>query len=328
LSSKTETGIGALWPASSTLTWGCLQFYAGTASDELEARYYNSNFGRFWSPDPKGVRAAHPRRPISWNRYIYASDDPVNRVDPSGRDDFLDEDGLVFWDQVTASGDGGGGGGAQCTESGATCVPPPGSTTNPCTSQTGCSGSGSSAAGGSSPTGGPPTPGAALNPLTIPGFLQAEALALSALATPQCGALFGLAPGSMSPGALLAGGVAAAATGGVSALSFSTNTTAGEVADTDWAGTTVVTSDPWAYVNANGQRIESTRVVISINVANWDNLTPILQAQDLIHELGHAFDELIGAGGSAFVNDVDLDGNPIPAAEATNASLVQQCIHN
>jgi RHS repeat-associated protein len=82
LSSKTETGIGALWPASSTLTWGCLQFYAGTASDELEARYYNNNFGRFWSPDPAGQ--ADLTDPQSWNQYAYAGGDPVNRNDPGG----------------------------------------------------------------------------------------------------------------------------------------------------------------------------------------------------------------------------------------------------
>jgi RHS repeat-associated protein len=55
--------------------------------DYANARYYNSNLGRFWSPDPAGIQAAHAKRPISWNRYVYASDDPVNRIDPSGRDD-------------------------------------------------------------------------------------------------------------------------------------------------------------------------------------------------------------------------------------------------
>ena len=84
LSSKTETGIGALWPVSSTLTWGCLQFYAGTTSDELEARYYNNNFGRFWSPDPAGADAVDPNDPGSWNMYAYAGGDPINFYDPDG----------------------------------------------------------------------------------------------------------------------------------------------------------------------------------------------------------------------------------------------------
>jgi len=62
-------------------------FRDGFGQDYANARYYNSNMGRFWSPDPSGLKAAHRKRPISWNRYVYASDDPVNRIDPSGRDD-------------------------------------------------------------------------------------------------------------------------------------------------------------------------------------------------------------------------------------------------
>jgi RHS repeat-associated protein len=109
LSSKTETGIGALWPASSTLTWGCLQFYAGTASDELEARYYNNNFGRFWSPDRKGLKAAKRRNPTSWNRYLYAMDDPVNFRDPSGLEVVAPQGGGCLADDDDAGDDGDSG---------------------------------------------------------------------------------------------------------------------------------------------------------------------------------------------------------------------------
>ena len=55
----------------------------GVGEDYANARYYNNNFGRFWSPDPAGVNA-HPNDPQSWNRYAYANDDPVNMFDPSG----------------------------------------------------------------------------------------------------------------------------------------------------------------------------------------------------------------------------------------------------
>jgi RHS repeat-associated protein len=58
----------------------------GVGEDYAGARYYNNNFGRFWSPDPAGYGAARRRNPISWNRYAYANDDPVNRLDPSGRE--------------------------------------------------------------------------------------------------------------------------------------------------------------------------------------------------------------------------------------------------
>jgi len=37
-----------------------------------DQRYYNPNYGSFWSPDPLGLRGANPRNPTSWNRYAYS----------------------------------------------------------------------------------------------------------------------------------------------------------------------------------------------------------------------------------------------------------------
>jgi hypothetical protein len=47
-------------------------------------RYYNSQVGRFHTPDPD---ASSPRlkRPQSWNRYAYVEGQPVNAFDPDGR---------------------------------------------------------------------------------------------------------------------------------------------------------------------------------------------------------------------------------------------------
>jgi RHS repeat-associated protein len=56
----------------------------GVGQDYANARYYNNNFGRFWSSDPAGLKAAAPSNPTSWNRYAYANDDPINMFDPSG----------------------------------------------------------------------------------------------------------------------------------------------------------------------------------------------------------------------------------------------------
>jgi RHS repeat-associated protein len=55
---------------------------AGFGEDYASARYYNNNFGRFWSPDPGYVGDAN--NPQSFNRYNYVLDDPVNQNDPSG----------------------------------------------------------------------------------------------------------------------------------------------------------------------------------------------------------------------------------------------------
>jgi RHS repeat-associated protein len=57
---------------------------AGVGQDYANARYYNNNFGRFWSPDPGGVKAVDPKDPTSWNRYTYVNGDPVNHTDRSG----------------------------------------------------------------------------------------------------------------------------------------------------------------------------------------------------------------------------------------------------
>jgi YD repeat-containing protein len=79
----------------------------GIGEDYANARYYNNNNGRFWSPDPAGVGVSPGRRgsggglvqaptyrpgigsarrknPLSWNRYAYALDDPINHSDPTG----------------------------------------------------------------------------------------------------------------------------------------------------------------------------------------------------------------------------------------------------
>jgi RHS repeat-associated protein len=51
--------------------------------DYMHARFYAPNVGRFLSVDPAGRREL-PVTPQSWNRYSYARNSPLNRIDPDG----------------------------------------------------------------------------------------------------------------------------------------------------------------------------------------------------------------------------------------------------
>ncbi|MCA1683021.1 MAG: hypothetical protein LC685_03375 [Actinobacteria bacterium] len=48
----------------------------------LGARYYDPNLGR-WTQQDSVVSLGDP---ANGNRYVYAGDDPVSRLDPMGRD--------------------------------------------------------------------------------------------------------------------------------------------------------------------------------------------------------------------------------------------------
>ena len=61
-------------------------FDSSTGLYKYGTRYYNPGFGRWSQQDPLRGSLADP---TSLNRYVYASDDPVNVTDPSGRGDIL-----------------------------------------------------------------------------------------------------------------------------------------------------------------------------------------------------------------------------------------------
>jgi RHS repeat-associated protein len=53
----------------------------------LRARYYNPSTGRFLSRDPEDGK---PTDPKTLHKYLYANGDPVDRVDPRGRDAIIE----------------------------------------------------------------------------------------------------------------------------------------------------------------------------------------------------------------------------------------------
>jgi RHS repeat-associated protein len=53
----------------------------------LRARYYNPGSGRFYSRDPEN---GHQTNPQSLHKYLYVGGDPVNGIDPMGREEFVE----------------------------------------------------------------------------------------------------------------------------------------------------------------------------------------------------------------------------------------------
>ncbi len=58
-----------------------------TGLDYFGARYYGNSTGRFTSPDPL-LNSGRPWDPQTWNRYSYARNNPLVRIDPDGLYDF------------------------------------------------------------------------------------------------------------------------------------------------------------------------------------------------------------------------------------------------
>jgi hypothetical protein len=66
----------------------------------MNGRVYDPELGRFFSPD-NYVQA--PGNSQSYNRYAYCHDNPINRIDPDGNDDYFNNNGTFLY----SKGDGG-----------------------------------------------------------------------------------------------------------------------------------------------------------------------------------------------------------------------------
>jgi RHS repeat-associated protein len=53
--------------------------------DYFGARYYGSSMGRWMSPDPGKISAAHLANPQKWNKYNYVLNNPLSMFDPDGQ---------------------------------------------------------------------------------------------------------------------------------------------------------------------------------------------------------------------------------------------------
>ena len=80
MASRISTGT----PTVNPFLFNAQQFDQASGTYYLRARYYDQSNGRFISQDPF---AGQTEDPITLHRYLYASCDPVNRVDPGGEFD-------------------------------------------------------------------------------------------------------------------------------------------------------------------------------------------------------------------------------------------------
>jgi RHS repeat-associated protein len=55
-----------------------------SGNDYFMARHYNSNTGRFLSPDPSGLSLANPINPQTFNHYAYVGNNPLSYTDSTG----------------------------------------------------------------------------------------------------------------------------------------------------------------------------------------------------------------------------------------------------
>jgi len=81
---------------SSTWQPGWATASGESAVAQLVQRYYSSALGRFMTPDPSG--RVLDGEPTSWNMYVTAGGDPINRGDPHGLYYVSEEGGDPDWD--------------------------------------------------------------------------------------------------------------------------------------------------------------------------------------------------------------------------------------
>ena len=83
------------------------QYDAETAYTFLRARYYDPALGRFISKDPLGGSKKNPQ---TLNQYVYTTNNPVHKVDPSGKiEAVLPTPGCAYSSADICDGVGGGG---------------------------------------------------------------------------------------------------------------------------------------------------------------------------------------------------------------------------
>jgi RHS repeat-associated protein len=254
--------------------------------DYAQQRYYNSSVGAFWTPDSGGIKTANPRNPLSWNRYAYTKGNPINRFDPSGRIDCDPDDDDGCYCDDDPDGDG-----CTCSDDGSEC----------------------DSGGGSDPAPQKPAKPKKQIQSELDKALKAAEKALAN--NPACDSLFGLTEGSPNPSQFLQQLFPGIQIGDITSAP-----------GTVTSATTVGTGPIPVPIGDGATQILYSGVVITINDLAGTFITGNTQSQavTLLHELGHAYDDMYGPTSTLIESDAGST-----AQSMANTALVQKnCFNN
>ncbi len=277
--------------ASDTYKFAELYRDSDTGLDYALARYGSSAIGRFLSVDSG---KAYPTAPQSWNRYAYSGNDPINFVDPKGLN--RRAPGYCYWMNGIGSDEQGfyftGWSYEICEEGEETggIGPPPEETSG----------------------------GDALD-----GLQAAVDDAVARLKKyTECAGLYGLDDQKMDAATLLQ---QLANGGGFGAIAPPANDNQTKSVGDNFAVTLGTGASTTAQANYYfGLWYDKTDILV--NASSWNSSTAEWKSQSLLHELGHVFNMLKGAGGSQIVYDADpKTGKPDAAAQKKNSDLLKKC---
>jgi RHS repeat-associated protein len=135
----------------------------------------------------------------------------------------------------------------------------------------------------------------------------AAEIALEALKNSPCASQFQTDGPGLDPSEVLEGLVRSGEGGGPSRFGVLDFRDELPVNKTAWAETDIYGE----YVGMEGERQVYEGVNVRINYNTWNSNSAAENARTLLHELGHAFNVLAGAGGSAWVSEYADDGRSI-----------------
>lgn len=145
--------------------------------------------------------------------------------------------------------------------------------------------------------------------------------AYRALAKEDCDALFGVPDSPNTPRSILA------------ALEYGTSAygsiALGPIEQRPGTVTSATTAPTYTKVDigdgATQLQVLGVKIVVEWSVGVFKSGSDVDRAAIIIHELGHAFNQILGLGGSQIKNDNDSIPNHVRVSEANDALVKEKC---